>query len=794
MKIFIKSVIAVCITLCMTNSSYGINYISVAAGPAIWNNAATWSPAGIPTSSDDVTIAAGHTVTISSSGCICRNLNVAGTIVYNNQLLIRGNYTVSGTESGSGSILFNGASTLITMTGTSSSTCGYSFNTNVTIAAGSIIVKSTAGSAAIVLGLNKSMTNLGNCTFGTFTGKSGSTFTNSANSTLSLLRAGFMTGATFNAHASGNTVNLRYNAGALPLTTSGYFHLNLSSSTSGTKTLAANTIVAGNLSMSAGNHLNSNNFNLSVSGNWTNAATFTASSGRTVTFNGTTAQNVSNSLGTTIFKELTIDNSSAGGVTLTSGTYILDEVLTLSNGTFNTGGRPFTMSSTASQTARIAPITGSGAIAGNFTINRFITSRDTTWSDLSSPVQNATFGDWAAELPAVFYGSYPTQYTYNEGADDFTPVTSAGTALTPGQGFEVFLSNDFTYADFAARAINTVGVPNQGDQDLSGLISFNGAGSNLVGNPFASSISWDAVFASSSGIESTFDMYDYTAGNYSTYGSGDEIGATQGFWVYTNTPGATLLIPESAKTTSSNSSIRSSVPAPYFTMKLSSNEENNYYSHTLKVSANGSSSNGWDSNDHPYRKSPNKLAPALYSNIEGKKAVINSFNSSDETFSMPVTVVANINGYYKIEANGFENVSDYTCVKLEDKQLNKIIDLTTGEAYSFEIASAAPSDRFVVHFSKSSACRSFSSFDNTSENEITVLPTTYGNSINFDMTEATPSVISVTNILGQHLIESMQVLATDQTVNISIPQDFTGMYIVKIESSKGVVTKKYVKK
>jgi hypothetical protein len=40
----------------------------------------------------------------------------------------------------------------------------------------------------------------------------------------------------------------------------------------------------------------------------------------------------------------------------------------------------------------------------------------------------------------------------------------------------------------------------------------------------------------------------------------------------------------------------------------------------------------------------------------------------------------------------------------------------------------------------------------------------------------------------------MQVLATDQTVNISIPQDFTGMYIVKIESSKGVVTKKYVKK
>jgi len=797
MKIFTKSLITLCIvTLGTAFNSYSVNYVSAAAGPADWNVNTTWSPVGIPTSSDNVTILAGHQVNISTASNVCRNLTVSGTLNWtsNVAIVVYGDYSVTatGTESAPvfGKITFNPPGTTLTMTGTSSPKLYYNFNSNRTLTG-----TFNKTSAYTQIAASKTVTNMGTYIMGNITASAGSVWINGTNSSLSLRLVGFMSGHVFTANATGNTVILTYATGAIPTTTSGYYNLTLSSATAGTKTLPANTVIARNLTMNANNHLNSNNFDLSVGGNWVNNATFTASTGKTVTFNGTTAQTVSNTLGTTTFKRLAISNNM--GVTLTSGTYILDEVLTISNGTFNTGGRSFTMTSNATQTARIAPITGSGAIAGNFTIQRFITTRDSTWSDLSSPVQNSTFVDWDNELPAIYYGQYPTQYTYDEAADDFSPVQSSGTALTPGQGFEVFLTGDFSYANLPNTTINTIGVPNQSDQDLTGLISFNGAGSNLVGNPFASSISWSSVFAASSGILNTYDMYDYTAGNYTTFGLGTEIGSTQGFWVYTTTPAATLLIPESAKTTSSNSSIRSAIQENYFTLKLSSNDAGNHFFHVLKVNTDETSSDGWDLNDHPYKKSPNKLAPSMYTYIDGKKAVINSFSPSDDNFSMPVAVNAGTSGYYKIEAAGFENVSDYSCIKLEDKLLNKMFDLTSGEAYSFQMSTGDNADRFVLHFSKSGNCRSFvadNAIGTSLESQITVLPTSEGNSITFNMAETTPVTVTVTNVLGQDVTEKSSVMAATQTMNVALPQDFSGMYILKIESAKGVITKKYVRK
>src|ERR1043165_5729482 len=163
---------------------------------------------------------------------------------------------------------------------------------------------------------------------GSVTTATGTTWINGANSTLSLRLVGFMARRTFTCSATGNTVIIRYTAGALPTCTGNtFYNLTLAGTTAGAKTLAANTVISGNLTINSTNTLNTNNFDLSVGGNWTSNGTFTASTGKTVTLNGTTAaQNVSNATGTTTFKRLTINN--ANGVNLTSGTYILDEVLT----------------------------------------------------------------------------------------------------------------------------------------------------------------------------------------------------------------------------------------------------------------------------------------------------------------------------------------------------------------------------------------------------------------------------------------------------------------------------------
>lgn len=796
MKIFYTLIIAISVSL----NAFSISYVSNASGA--WSDPTIWTPNGTPTSLDNVTISVGHTVT-NNVDAFCLDLTVNGTFTGQTfmRLLLRGNYVIAvgGTENGSGEIYFNtGAAATITNNGTIGTGTVYLFYKNMTIAAGNSISKTVVTN--IQGGIT--VTNQSSVTLANVTVAAGSTWVNAAGSTLTLTKGGFLSSpatAVLVANADGNTVHYTYTDGAASIKTPSAGYYNLTISGVSPKILSSDLTVLNQVTINTGSQLAVNGFNLTVGGNFTKNGDFVTNAGKTVTFNGSAAQTIAGT-GTTTFRGLTINNSA--GVSITSGTYILDEVLTVSNGPFNTGGMSFTMTSTAAQTARIAPIAGTGSIVGSFIIERFISTRDSTWADLSSPVQSSTFLDWDNELPVISYNynptdEYPTQWTYSEPTDYFSPVTSSGTALTPGKGFEVYLAGDFSYANFPNTTINTIGVPNQLNQNLNALVSFSSAGTNLVGNPFASSISWSAVFAASSGLLSTYDMYDFASGNYATFGLGTEIGSGQGFWVYA-TAAPTLQVPETAKTTSSNSSIRSTIAEPFFTLKLSSNDENNNYYHTLKITADNHSSDGWDNNDHPFRKSPNQLAPSIFSFIDGKKSVINSFNLSNDSYSMPIQTNVGISGSYKIESAGFDNVSEYSCIKLEDKLLNKTVILSLQDSYSFQMNAGDNPNRFIVHFSKNDNCKSaivnnpilISDIDNF----VSILPTTEGNSIKFYFTESTPVNITFTNVIGQTVVDAISMNAESQTVNIALPQDFSGMYIVKIESSKGAAYKKFVRK
>lgn len=605
---------------------------------------------------------------------------------------------------------------------------------------------------------------------------SGGSVTSFNNVTIS----GTLTGHATNMNVAGNWVNngtFTHNSGRVTF--------NGTSTVSGASTTTFNNVtVSGTLTGHA--------TNMNVAGSFTNNGTFNNNSG-TVTFNGGAAQTLSGTAATT-FENLTISNT-LGGVSISSGSYLLNGVLTMNSGNFNTNGFNFTMVSNALQTARIAPIVG-GSISGNFIIQRHITTRDTTWADFSSPVQSTTFADWAAELPAIsYYAGGPTQYTYDETADDWIPITAAGTALNPGQGFEVYLSGDYSFANFPASAINTVGVPNQGDQSFGNpIVSFNNAGSNLVGNPFASPISWDLVLAASSGLSGTIDMFDYASGNYATFGGGTIIPSTQGFWVYANAA-PTLNIPESAKVADpGNTQIRSVKADPYFTLTLANNDSKDHFYHVIKIDASSNASDGWDNTDHPYRRSPNKLAPSIYSMIEGKKSVINTFNIYNEAYSIPLNTQVGTSGNYKIEAAGFENISEYTSVKLEDRLLNKVIDLTKESEYSFDIKQNDNPERFIVHFNKNKDASTTGVIVNEFSNQIEVLPSAKGNMVNFNLSETTNAVITVSNILGQPIAEVISLAANNQSVNVDLPESFHGMYIIRIESEKGTVNKKFTRK
>jgi fibronectin-binding autotransporter adhesin len=516
--------------------------------------------------------------------------------------------------------------------------------------------------------------------------------------------------------------------------------------------------------------------------------------------------------GQTISGTGTLGNLETSVNTTNNGNITLTDVLTVSGGTFTNAGT-FTLKSTAVKYARIAPVTGGGAFAGDFVIERYLASRaDNFWVDLSSPVSGSTLQDWDDELfleyPfSAYFSDRPEGtniYPYDEVSAVYYEVNS-GTAMLPGQGFEVGLVDDALSVGFTTRTLNSIGTPNYGDQVINVTYTAgnggayqldtdnNYSGENLIGNPFASGYPVNGI--SCSGTATYVDVFDNVTGNYIALTGTDIIGPHQGFWAYTSgNASGTMTFLEANKSTNNTTAIRSTNQLPYMQLTLSSKDESNTLSHTFKIAADADANDGWDIKDHLYRKSPVKSAPSIYTMIEGKKSVTNTFNSSNETYNIPLKIQVGVSGFYKIETSGLDFMSEYASIKLEDKSLNKMIDLTKENVYSFQVNVSDKSDRFILHFNKTKGVDLFGS-DIVSDfiNQVEILPTKQGNIINFNLNEISNTTISIVNLLGQTIVDAISIDAYNQSVNVSLPENFNGLYLVKVQSSKATITKKFIK-
>lgn len=850
------------ITIETSNGSFSVStFNAAAAGNTVIYNRTGAQNVVFPDdgSYSNLTVSGGNTKTLLANTTIGRNFLIGTSTTLataNRNLLIGGNYTNNGTfTAGTATVTLNGTTAQL-MSGTSTT----AFN-NLTISNASALVTAATNfsvssifnlgtgavfspNATVLVSGGGTMNGTGTARVTriaitpdfisqyTITGKTLSGLTidyiGAGNQSVNALNYGSLTISTNGTRTvtfpaavvgvsnvfspslvttayviTGNTVTFN---GTIAQAVPAFTYHNLISAGSSAKTLSGNIVVNNDLTITSNLDVSGSNHSITVKRNWIKNGTFNAQNG-TVIFNGSVAQNIAGT-GTTTFHQLDINNTS-GGVSLSSGSYLLNAVISPINGNFNTGGRPFTMVSTATRTARIAPKAATASLSGNFTIQRFITARDTSYSDLSSTVQGTTLLDWDNELPALSYvyappTDYPSVYTYDETADIYSPVTSSGTTLATGKGYEVFLAGDFSYAAFPSTTMDVVGVPNQGNQNLSSLISNTAQGWNLVGNPFASSISWASVYSASggaaSGLYDFIEMYDYTIGDWNGYTSADgiEIGSGQGFWVYglPGAPSLNLIIPESSKTTSSNSSIKAPEKVqPYFTLKISNTATP--FSHTFKLGANADASNELDVYDLPFRASPNKATPAVYALVNGSKVNQNMFNLTSETYSLPLVVKVNAMGNYKISAAGFDYLKAYGCIQLEDKLKHTLTNLTLQNEYAFEMLRLEDEKRFVLHCTKNKDCK-VSILDAeeaiAETNSVDVLPCNGGNVLNFNYAENSSVTISVFNLLGQDIIEERNLVVGQQSETIILPDTFRGIYFIRITSDKENVNKKFFKR
>ncbi len=318
--------------------------VNPSGGGVAYSNTVTYGSAGLTVVGAVTLSGTSSGYSILDTGSALNYPLTAGSvsIAASSSLLIRNStFTITGT---SGTLLANAG----TFTAGGTSTTVFSGNGSATINSGALdfntLTFSGTGTktlgAAISVSSSKTMT----VSAGTF---DPSTYlvTGSGTNTLTVSNATIAVGAsTFaGSYSAGfGTVNLNagstvdYNLGGTQTVDSSKTYVNLTISTSGTKSLNATTTVTGTLTVNGGtlDTVNGSGYTVTtvgltigasgtfrartsavtVTGSWTNAGTFTADTS-TVTFNGGTTATIS---GTTSFYNLTITHSAAKEVNFAS--------------------------------------------------------------------------------------------------------------------------------------------------------------------------------------------------------------------------------------------------------------------------------------------------------------------------------------------------------------------------------------------------------------------------------------------------------------------------------------------
>lgn len=500
--------------------------------------------------------------------------------------------------------------------------------------------------------------------------------------------------------------------------------------------------------------------------------------------------------------------------TTNNGTVALTDVLTITSSTFTNSGT-FTLKADASKYARIAPVLCSGCgFSGDFTIERYIPSRSIgTWANLSSPVSNATMLDWDNELFMSYTFGYvdpetnrPTNtnvMAYDEPTANYYQLSPAY-PLAVGKGFEIGLTDDATLTHFNTTVLTTTGIPNSGTFNMAlDFTASNGpaypigySGENLIGNPYASAIDLSSITITNA--LSTVDVFDYTINNYKTLSGSDLIGPHQGFWAYAQGSGASFLIDENCKSSNTATPIARSIASQnrYLNLMLASADGSHEMAHTLKIACNEEANDAWDEKDHPFRKSPDPKAPSITAYADKLLLSISTFNTNHETYIMPLNVRVGINGKYQITSSDLNAITDdFKIVLLEDKLTKQFIDLRNNSNYVFDAKTSDSKERFAVHFSKSATYQpTSSSVSGSTIDNVEIVQNPGGNTIRFNLPQTEQTTISVVDVLGKTIIENQNIEAGNQSISVSLPENFHGMYLIVVQTANNRTVKKFIAK
>ncbi len=474
----------------------------------------------------------------------------------------------------------------------------------------------------------------------------------------------------------------------------------------------------------------------------------------------------------------------------------------------------------------------------------FITGSE-GWRIITAPAANISYSSlldtlWTQGFTGADHsGGASNVYRWNESGFSFAALTDGSLIPAPGEAFIAYVydddNNDGTANGFP-KMIRIDSTQHSGDIAPSLSYTDNGTpsndGWNLIGNPYGTSIDWDAPNGlSRSNLDASMYLWNHSAGSgngaYQSWNgfagtlSDGKLAPLQGFWVKANAANPSINFSALARSTGGvflKEQVVTSVPQLTFTLADSSG------SSQALVMFHEQALLGKDPYDAYKLGSLNGKSLALYSLLEDSSAL--EINALPLDFDQPLDIPVSYSGSSEID---FSLTWDYKLLPeewefmLTDHIAEISVDLKTDSVYTFsqdsskakkiakEVIPPSPPQlvprplkrkastekpRFTMRVSKTSAVSSEPENDLPTKVE---LRQNYPNPFNpstmiaYGLPKTSKVTLEVFDILGRRvatLLSGEHKAAGRHTVTFNASNLASGMYIYRLRAGNSVIIKK----
>ncbi len=455
-----------------------------------------------------------------------------------------------------------------------------------------------------------------------------------------------------------------------------------------------------------------------------------------------------------------------------------DKALTV-NGTLTNNAGNFALFIQSTATGCGSLIHNTNNVNGN--IEQFITGNTATNGTMdfhlvSVPLNTVT-------TAAQYNGMY--LFNFNSGTQLWDNVGSnPATVLDNHQGYMLFSPQLNTQIYYSGQLISG---------EFTTATNMDAEEFSLVPNPYPSAIDWDAVSGwTKSNIYNFFYIWDPVGNNYAAWGSGSGAGSNgigtaasskipvgQSFFVKASGASPVLSMNNSVRVHSTQSFYKQTyhtVPE-VLRLNISDSESND----NMIVRFSSEAGNEYENLDVDKLYGSEK-APQLYSLSTGsEKLTINALPHSSSAVVVPLGLEYTLEGQLEFVASGIESFDANASFFLEDKLLNKMIDLKAIPNYTFTHNTSDDIQRFALHF------RGVTATGELAAKNYNIWSTIDHVNVHIPALTSQKAIVELYDLLG-HQVLSQQVNLGSPT-SIAVPQ-FNGMGIVKVISGGNVYSEK----